>query len=425
MTDLLYIVLWAPSLLVIYAFAVRISRDVELTGRLKGRSTPQLVAGGMATVHLAFVAVVLWALGIPLEELAGGTDLVVFGVVGLAGAFLVSLATLGVVRVLPQRRRRGPNQRVNRTVAGATKAVSSTFVFVLVGVLGLAWLTAIANGIGSFDVGDWLLVLFLLPLSMGTVVAYLVRTRQKAKSNAARLRARPASLVDERQRVLYLRPFNEEHRLFAESKTFETFLGEEIARQIGPLVALGNPTDRVVPEGAERIYCDDDNWQATVETLAGPAPCIVGVTSASPNTAWELNRVRELGFEKRLYLVSPPAADAPSTAGAATHQRAGPVRKALGSVGRSMASWLTQDWDALSREVSFGELPSSLSPASQTTWEEFVETLVACGYTIDVPDPGPGAVLGFATSGNALLLTRSAIAAADFVRPIAARCGVT
>jgi hypothetical protein len=222
--------------------------------------------------------------------------------------------------------------------------------------------------------------------------------------------------------VLYLRPFNEEHRLFAASKTFETYLGEEIGRQIAPLVALGNPTDRIVPEGAERIYCDDENWQATVETLAGQAPCIIGVTSASPNTAWELKRVRELELEQRLYLLSPPAdttARAPEPAGA---DRVGPVRKVLGLAGRSTVSWLSRDWDTLSRDVSLGSLPSALSPAGVTTWNEFVQTLEACGYTVDMPDPGPGAVLGFASGGRTLLLAQSAVAAVDYVRPIAVRC---
>ena len=176
-----------------------------------------------------------------------------------------------------------------------------------------------------------------------------------------------------------------------------------------------------MPEGAERHYYDDDEWQRAVEALVSRAPCIVGVTSASANTAWELRRVRELGLDGRLYLLSPPHTQTVPAGRAASRVPHGRIGRAASLAGRSMLSLLAQDTDALARDVSFGQLPGALSPAGLTTWDAFVATLVSCGYTVDLPDPGPGAVVGFEAGGNAVLLARGATAATDYVRPIVSR----
>jgi hypothetical protein len=211
--------------------------------------------------------------------------------------------------------------------------------------------------------------------------------------------------------------------LFAGSQTLDEYLDEEIAERIGLLIALGNPTDRIAPEGAARRYYEDDDWQAAVERLATESPCIVAATSASPNTAWELQRVLELGLEERLYLLSPPAREsaAPPEKSVGTTGRLGAGLK-LG--GRALVNWFAQDWDELSRGLSFGQLPSALSPAGQTSWTEFVDTLVACGYSVEIPDPGTGAVIGFEAGGGAFLIAQGASSPQDYIQPIVDRLGL-
>ena len=98
--------------------------------------------------------------------------------------------------------------------------------------------------------------------------------------------------------------------------------------------------------------------------------------------------------------------------------KAGRLRRGLRITGQATISWLARDWDELSRELSFGKLPSALSAAGQTPWDEFVNTLVACGYSVDIPDPGAGAVVGFETGGRAVLLERGATSPMGFVQPI-------
>ena len=128
----------------------------------------------------------------------------------------------------------------------------------------------------------------------------------------------------------------------------------------------------------------------------------------------------ELGLERRLYLLSPPFRE-PAEPTELALAKGGRIRGLLGITRRATISWLAQDWDGLSRELSFGQLPSALSPAGQATWDEFVSTLVACGYSVDIADPGAGAVVGFETGGTAVLLERGASSPLEFVQPMVDR----
>jgi hypothetical protein len=418
MANYAYLVAFAPSYLVTHAFAVRLGRAVELTGRLQGRSTINLLAGGLCVLVLGLTAVMCRLLGIPvgIGAGAGAIDVALFGVIALSMTFVVSFTTTTAVRFLPQRRRVGPHQRTNNSLAHLATGIK---VFLLVGILVAVaiWIELIVSGVGTFGPFDWFMTLVFVPLLIVILVVYVARAQRKVSSYAKRLRVSPKGSSVGTARVLYLRPFNEEHRLFAGSRTLDEFLGGEIAKQIGPLIALGNPTDRIAPDGAERRYYDDDGWQAAVERLATEAPCIVAATSASPNTAWELRRVLELGLERRLYLLSPPLSRSPAPR-PASGVKAGRLRRGLRITGQATISWLARDWDELSRELSFGELPSALSAAGQTPWDEFVNTLVACGFAVDIPDPGAGAVVGFETGGRAVLLERGATSPMGFIQPI-------
>jgi hypothetical protein len=422
--DYVYVVALAPAILVTHAFAVRLGRAVELTGRLQGRSTVNLLSGGLSLLNLGLTTAICRWLDIPLgiDAGAGAIDVALSGVIALFLALVLSLATRTAVRVLPQRRRTGPHQRTNALLASLTtwmKVLLLTFVALFTAVLIIAFVELIASGFEGFGPVEWA-ALVLVPVLMVILAFYVLRAHRKTSSYAKRLRPSLQNAANGRPRVLYLRPFQEEHRLFAGSQTLAEFLGDVIAEQIGPLIALGNPTDRIAPDGAERHYYEDDEWQSAVERLATEAPCIVAATSASPNTAWELRRVLELGLERRLYLLSPPFRQ-PAEPTELALAKGGRIRGLLGITRRATISWLAQDWDGLSRELSFGQLPSAMSPAGQATWDEFVSTLVACGYSVDIADPGAGAVVGFETGGTAVLLERGASSPLEFVRPMVDR----
>ncbi len=102
-----YVIAFAPAIFVTHAFAVRLGRAVELTGRLQGRSTVNLLSGGLSLLNLAITAAICGWLDIPLgiDAGAGAIDVALFAVIALLVALVLCFAARSAVRVLPQRRR--------------------------------------------------------------------------------------------------------------------------------------------------------------------------------------------------------------------------------------------------------------------------------------------------------------------------------
>ena len=108
----------------------------------------------------------------------------------------------------------------------------------------------------------------------------------------AQTAAAPAGQADSRPEVLYIRAFQEEEEMFAEIlrrqkefytpsertsflldprfPTFEDYFYEDLNRTLGPLAALGNPTDFVPPNIlAKRDYYEDADWQDKLSPAGG------------------------------------------------------------------------------------------------------------------------------------------------------------
>lgn len=87
------------------------------------------------------------------------------------------------------------------------------------------------------------------------------------------------------------------------------------AQPFGPVVAIGQPGERVPPNGAFRRYYDDDAWQSAVEQMLRCATFIVLSVGDTPSVSWEIAKIRDLGLLHRTIFVVPPVA------GAARRQR--------------------------------------------------------------------------------------------------------
>ena len=61
----------------------------------------------------------------------------------------------------------------------------------------------------------------------------------------------------------------------------------------GPVVAIGNPSDRFPPYGAARGYFDDKTWHAAVADLAGKAMAIVICLDRTEGIMWEVDHIAE------------------------------------------------------------------------------------------------------------------------------------
>jgi len=203
---------------------------------------------------------------------------------------------------------------------------------------------------------------------------------------------------DSRRPVLFLRPFSQDEQVFAEAegilhvpfssalpffaryrnRTLEQYLAEEIRRQIGPFIALGNPEDFVAPEGAARLYVGDARWKEQFCELSRRAAVILVVVGVSEHPAWELRYLKEAGYVRKLFVLTKP--------------------------------WLRKRWVASKREAR----------ERQMTWAAFLSALREIGYRSDNQDPGSGSVISFDTDARAVPLCSNAKSPGEMLRPIVA-----
>jgi hypothetical protein len=228
---------------------------------------------------------------------------------------------------------------------------------------------------------------------------------------ARRLKTAPVVIPSSKESVLYLRAFDDELRAFAVGPrtklkhytnqldahmpstfplvsgdqmiglTLEDFLKEVIKARMGPFVALGNPVDRLPPDGAVREYARDAEWKQRFLDFARSAKCIVTVLGESDNLQWELNQLKEQGMSKKVCIFTPPRTD-------------------------------FGDNDTLSTESAWrAELKSM--------WAASSNTLRRAGYDPGRDCPGSGAAMAFDENAKSILLTTEANTPDEFIAPVA------
>lgn len=174
-----------------------------------------------------------------------------------------------------------------------------------------------------------------LPLSVAMVAFPLVlaifalsrRLRRYAQRRAL-LSADEMRLVDPRRPVLFLRSFHDDQvsladarmawplRLFdpgAQAGTLEELLIREFA-YLGPVLAIGNPSDQLPALGAARKYCRGKSWQEVVEALIDEAALIVVAVEQSAGVGWETETVRRKKLLGKALFILPPDHAASQTA---------------------------------------------------------------------------------------------------------------
>ncbi|GGT86873.1 hypothetical protein [Streptomyces violascens] len=163
-------------------------------------------------------------------------------------------------------------------------------------------------------------VLFPLLLTGGGLLFLL---GQQAGVQGRRRRAapvRPAELAA-RSFVLYLRPFEDDRRragleesrargigsvfsfLYVSGLTEEEQLTRVLA-PVAPVVAVGEPGERLPLAGARRFYLPLDDWQDTVSQLMGRARLVVLTAGLTAGVLWEIGEAaRKLPPERLVVLV--------------------------------------------------------------------------------------------------------------------------
>jgi hypothetical protein len=100
---------------------------------------------------------------------------------------------------------------------------------------------------------------------------------------------------DKRDPVLYLRSFYDDYE--ENSERIDRMTAEElltsVLNEVGPVVAVGKPTDELALLGAARVYFKDEDWQANISYLISISQLVVIHANISEGLEWEIAAARE------------------------------------------------------------------------------------------------------------------------------------
>ena len=167
---------------------------------------------------------------------------------------------------------------------------------------------------------------------------------------------------DQRPPIVFLRPFDvddaESDRSWSSrvrASPWERYITHEerlarTLRQVGPFMAVGDPTEELPRLGAARVYAADEDWQATVDELTARAGVVLLQTGESEGLSWEVQHVVALATPERVILSLPPAG---KRKGRSRKERYDAFRHRFGevfprglpeSVGHSLFVYFDSDW---------------------------------------------------------------------------------
>lgn len=111
--------------------------------------------------------------------------------------------------------------------------------------------------------------------------------------------------------IVYLRSFNDDILTAKERDTFlkpgqtEEMSIISILDDIAPVIAIGRPGEKYLPEGASRLYVSDEEWQETVTDLVSKAEFIVLRIGETEGLMWEVELCLKLIDLRKLLFIIP------------------------------------------------------------------------------------------------------------------------
>jgi hypothetical protein len=165
--------------------------------------------------------------------------------------------------------------------------------------------------------------------------------------------------------------------------TFEQYLALVFSQLIGPFVAIGNPRDYRLPEGAFRKYIRGEAWRAYFLQKAEVASAIVMEVTCSEELGWELEKIVENAWYTKLFIITRPT---PESCGA-------------------IARWIF----ACLRFVRHIRRPE---------WAEFADFLSRVKLSVAKVPPEAGSVITFDSVRRSIVLSKRGVTPYDFVTPI-------
>jgi len=255
------------------------------------------------------VGAICWGKGSKLEraQVAGGAALMLtpcWILVSLGWKANHNRATVSVIRAVS----RSPWSRVPREQR-SREAMGTFATAVIIYVAGL-----LPAGLAALAVGGhlWVSALVYWPIA-----AFAGRIWNRGRRQSA-LGLQEIRKLDTRPPVLLLRSFGDDnlplekrYHLFwflftaRETLTLESFVVDQIWR-LGPVLAIGNPSEPLSPLGAAREYIPDDRWRNRIQQYLNESEYIVSILGATPGLSWEFQQIQALGKEDRVLVVFPP-----------------------------------------------------------------------------------------------------------------------
>lgn len=212
-----------------------------------------------------------------------------------------------------------------------------------------------AESAPDLEESGWDMTLSVVGIGLMLLMMALFRRSRRHEA----VSAAQAMADDPRPPVLYLRSFQDDGSVLLDDQGLPGMQAltraaspvsseEELARileQIGPVVAIGKPGEKLPELGAARLYVSHEDWQAVVGVLMRQAALVVVRVGKSPGVLWEIGQALTQIPRERLALVmlgdeplSPPVAArlAPALGGALPAALAAPRRS--GWVGRLISN---------------------------------------------------------------------------------------
>lgn len=184
-------------------------------------------------------------------------------------------------------------------ISGSVERPPSMSMGVAAAIVGISWPFSAFALYGFLALAQWL----------------WSKARQAAQSTL-----RETISLDKRPPILFLRSFTDDQVSLQSARVprylrvmdpglathrFEELLVVNMSR-VGPVIAIGSPSDVRPPIGAAREYLGHDEWQRQVLYFMAQARAIVVSLSATQGLAWELDQIKVGGYtEKTLFIVPP------------------------------------------------------------------------------------------------------------------------
>jgi uncharacterized RDD family membrane protein YckC len=261
------------------------------------------------------------------------------------------------------------------------KALSAMLRIIGIGMMVIGPLT----GLGLAFVNPLLGMIVWAGISAGAMALFRRAKRLKAVGVAEKL------AKDPRPPVLYLRSFTADERAAENVGQVLSIKGVEqvemVTRCIGPMVAIGRPTENLPMIGAARMYVADDQWQGRVKDLMERSQLVLMRAGKTEGFWWEVEHAIKLVRPERLIWLVPFSKDNYRLfAERANHWLPKPIPTDAGEMAREVGSlkswiWFEPDWTPHLEKPGMRDDASHGLPVAALVHQALAPTLRRLGHT--------------------------------------------